>query len=93
MFEASSEVADTAERQFWSHMTAVACVGDVGHGGSTTPTDFQTQATAVMWLQNCRSAVSATSLLASNTSTIKTRNFLPGGGQSPGAGGGTITTF
>lgn len=68
-------------------------VGDVSHGGSTTPTDFQTQATAVMWLQNCRSAVSATSLLASNTSTIKTRNFLPGGGQSPGAGGGTITTF
>lgn len=68
-------------------------VGDVGHGGSTTPTDFQTQATAVMWLQNCRSAVSATSLLASNTSTIKTRNFLPGVGQSPGAGGGTITTF
>jgi hypothetical protein len=68
-------------------------VGDVGHGGSTTPTDFQTQATAVMWLQNCRSAVSGTSLLASNTSTIKTRNFLPGGGQTPGAGGGTITTF
>ncbi|UEM16776.1 hypothetical protein J4G43_022710 [Bradyrhizobium barranii subsp. barranii] len=68
-------------------------VGDVSHGGSTTPTDFQTQATAVMWLQNCRSAVSATSLLASNTSTIKTRNFLPGGGQTPGAGGGTITTF
>ncbi|MCK1445441.1 hypothetical protein IVB43_23940 [Bradyrhizobium sp. 48] len=67
--------------------------GDVGHGGATTPTDFQTQNTAMMWIQNGRSAVSATSLLASNTSTIKTRNFLPGGGQTPGAGGGTITTF
>ena len=68
-------------------------LGDVSHGGATTPTDFQTQNTATMWIQNGRSAVSATSLLASNTSTIKTRNFLPGVGQSPGAGGGTITTF
>ena len=67
--------------------------GDVGHGGVTTPTDYQTQATAQMWLQNCRSAVSGTSLLASNTSTIYTRNFLPGPGQAVGAGGGTITTF
>jgi hypothetical protein len=67
--------------------------GDVSHGGVTGPTDFQAQSTAQMWLQSCRSAVSTTSLLASNTSTIYTRNFQPGPGQSPGAGGGTITTF
>lgn len=68
-------------------------VGDQGHGGATPPTDYQTQNTATAWLQNCRSAVSGISLIASNTSIIRTRNFLPGAGQTNGAGGGTISPF
>lgn len=67
-------------------------IGDVGHGGATTPTDFQTQNTAVLWMQNTRSAVSGTALSAATGSTIKTRNHAYGAGQV-NAGGGTITTF
>lgn len=65
--------------------------GDVSHGGVTTPTDFQTQNSAQLWLQGTRSSGSATSLLASNASTIYKHNHTSGPGQTEGAGGGTIT--
>ncbi|WP_445222250.1 hypothetical protein ACKWRH_21585 [Bradyrhizobium sp. Pa8] len=67
--------------------------GDVGHGGVTTPTDIQAQNTAQMWLHGVRTAVSATSLLASNTSIIRYKNLTTGVGQSFGAGGGTIVPY
>lgn len=68
-------------------------LGDIAAGGATTPTDFQTQFTAQLWLQETRSNGSAIALLASNTSTIRKRNHRQGSGQVEGAGGGTITTF
>lgn len=80
--------------QMWGVFTyAHDSLGDVSHGGATTPTDYQTQFTAQLWLQNARSAVSATSVIASNTSVIRLRNFTQGPGQAQGAGGGTITSY
>jgi hypothetical protein len=68
--------------------------GDTSHGGSITPQDFNTKNTAKMWLQNCRSAVSTNSLVADDTSTILTRNFSGGVGQTQSAAAGaTIGTF
>ncbi|MGY4295386.1 hypothetical protein ACVWXN_003481 [Bradyrhizobium sp. i1.4.4] len=67
--------------------------GDVGHGGTSPPRDFESQGTAQLYLQNTRSAGSATSLIASNTSTIFKRNHTSGVGQTEGSGGGTITNF
>jgi hypothetical protein len=66
--------------------------GDVGHGGVTVPTDFQTQATAIMWLQGCVASGSSVSVLASNTSTISTRGFS-GSGASNKDAGATLNTF
>lgn len=68
--------------------------GDVSHGGTTIPTDYQTQSTAKMWLLNCRSSVSTQSLVASNTSTILTKYFRQGAGQTQVQGAGaTIGTY
>lgn len=67
-------------------------LGDISHGGTIPPTDYNTQFTAQLWLQNCRSAVSTTSLNAASGTFIRTRNFSQGPGQST-TGGGTITTF
>jgi hypothetical protein len=68
-------------------------VGDVSHGGTSPPRDYETQSTAKMWLQNCRSANSATAAIAANTSTLYTRNLLTTSGQAIGGGGGKITNF
>lgn len=63
--------------------------GDVVHGGVTVPTDYQTQNTAQMWLEQCRSSKSSLSMYASNTSTIYSRAFDKSVAQSqsidPGA--------
>lgn len=68
--------------------------GDVSHGGVTVPTDYQTQNTATMYLQSCRSATSTNALLASNTSTIRIRNFQPTAGQAiVQQTGATISAF
>lgn len=68
--------------------------GDVSHGGTTVPTDFQTQVTAQMWLWNCRSGVSTNSLVASNTSTILSHSFTQSAGQLQVQGAGaTIGTY
>jgi hypothetical protein len=68
--------------------------GDTSHGGTIPEEDFNTQNTAKMWLQNCRSATSTNSLVASDTSTILTRSFSQGVGQTQSvAAGATIGTF
>lgn len=69
-------------------------IGDEGHGGTTTPTDFQTQNTATLWLQGTRSGVSATSLNASNTSAIRKKNHTASAAQTETvAAGAAITGF
>lgn len=69
-------------------------VGDVGHGGTTVPTDFQTQNTATMWLEYTRSGISTNSLVASNTSAIKTHGVTSSAGQTQVvASGASISMF
>ncbi len=68
-------------------------LGDIAAGGATPPTDFQSQFTAQLWLQETRSAHSTISLVASNTSTIRKRNHVQSSSQLEGVGGGTITIF
>lgn len=65
-------------------------LGDVSHGGTSPPRDFEAQSTAFMVLTGCRSAVSATAVIASGTSIIWLDNFTPGPGQAIGGGGGSI---
>lgn len=68
--------------------------GDVVHGGTTIPTDYQTQNTAEMWLLDCRSSVSTNALVLSDTSIMLTRNFTSGVGQLNVIGAGaTLGTF
>jgi hypothetical protein len=68
--------------------------GDVVHGGSTVPTDYQTQNTAELWLRGAGASGSEQSLVASDTSIIRTRKFTEGVDQDRvSSAGATIVGF
>ncbi len=86
-----SNVIPINGNQLWCAGTyAHDSFGDIPHGGTSPPRDFEAQSTAFMVLTGCRSAVSATAVIASGTSIIWLDNFTPGPGQAIGGGGGSI---
>lgn len=83
-------VVSNGESRLWCLGTeARDSLGDGPRGGAVAPVDFNTQETAMFWLERTRSSGSARSLVASDASTLWVRAHQAGEGQaqivSPGA--------